>query len=1022
MAKIARQYISALLTCLILTAAAPLFADEHEDPIGRVIAVRGKVTAIDSEGISRTLSLKSPIYQKDTLKTGKRGRIQVMFTDNTIISLGRKSEMIISEYEWKPGQKKGSLKTRVKEGVFRVMGGNITKVSPKKFTTETPAATIGIRGSMYAGRVSGNMLSVVFQGGKGIEVTNEAGSVAITIPGYGTHVMGASEAPLPPVKFEAEDIAELNKDLSGNGEDTGTEESGGGAAPGENADTEETDPADDGKGADGPDSEATDKSGVKEENDSPTDTDDRSIPDDVTHPPSGEDPNDLPGEEEAPLLAANDPNPEGDNVTSDTGGGLLPGQEQDYGSQSPLNEEGPMADTGLPAGEMSLTSFDDLGNDTDMNPGGTEFTQFDYVTPIGDFNDTIDDVSDVIDNNLQDGIDIYESGDVVYSAGVTDEGDSTTTTISTTTTTTTTYTTLDTTTTTTDPPSDPTPDPPSPTVANFTGKFLSIQVDTDTGTTTGDAIWSGSSSADSTDGSVSGTATADQDSKTFSLVFTIATYDDSAAYVGHTHATQDRDVNLNSSDWTFTDGLDISSADLGEFAIYYLAPATFDGSSYKYQELGFIGIASSSVPTDGVQAYAGDVLAAIDDTSTYEASTGTLEMEANWHNSKVLGRVDTASGDTLVFFGDVSGTGLNNIQFVGSQGVSGSPDAVDGTATFGQFYGSVQQGFGMTATGNDVDIYSQANLNSWEMVAAGFREYEATPLTPNSPTGSTQLEGFFFGYAEDMDDPGVNRRLFMNTSSGDFLFTVDRDAGTFSGNLSGDDILSTYQINNLVVGDTNGSAYILDDNFAAALGDGGGTPITDDGVTNFGGLKTYGNFMLSAPPTDQVSNNFTWGYWESAYVDPASGAEYHIHQPGSVWIAGERTTAAYVQGLIDTATFIGNYTGFAEGIEIDNGGTVTELTAGSSNLTIDFSKVTVADAVTGSIDFTGSGGAVSLTVGSNASTLTSSGFSGHFTDGTVNASSINGIFFGSTADAVGGNFEADMNAGERYLGIFGGDR
>ena len=1039
MAKKPRLYISAFITFFILVAASPLFADEQQEPIGRVIAIRGQVTAINSEEISRTLSLKSPIYQKDTLKTGKQGRIQVMFTDNTIISLGRKSVMIISEYEWKPGQKKGALKTKVKEGVFRVMGGTITKVAPKKFTTETPAATIGIRGSMYAGRVSGNTLSVVFLGGKGIEVTNDAGSVAITIPGYGTHVMGASEAPLPPVKFDAEDIAELNKDLSGNGEATGAEESGEGADPGENADTVETDPADDGKGSDDPDSDAPDESEVKEENDFPTDTDDQSIPDDVTQPPSGEDPKDIPGEKETPLLAVKYPNPEGDNVSSDTGGGLLPGREQDFQSQPPLNED-PMAgtdtvyqspdsgeemplvakggfgsssaDTELTAGEAPLSPMDDLGS-MDMNTGDTGFAQFDYENPIGDFNDTIADFSDVIDNNLQDDIDIYASGDVVYSASVTDEGDSTTTTttITTTTTTTTTYTTFDTTTTTV---------PATPTVANLTGKFLSIQVDTDTGTNTGDAVWSGSSSADSTDGSVSGTATAGQDSKTFSIAFSIATYDDTATYTGHTHATLDRDVNLNSSDWTFTNGLDISSADLGEFAIYYLAPTIFDGSSYKYQEIGFIGIASSSVPTDGVQAYAGDVLSALDETSTYEVSTGTLDMATNWHNGKVLGRVDTASSNTYVFFGDVSGTGLNNIQFVGSRGVTGSPDAVDGASTFGQFYGSVQQGFGMTAAGTDVDVYSQANLNSWEMVATGFREYEVTPLNPNSPTGSTQFEGFFFGYAEDMDNPSVNRRLFMNAGSANFFLTVDKDAGTLSGNLSGDDILSSYQINNIVVGGANGSAYILDDNFAAALGDGGGTPVTDG--TNSGGLKTYGNYMISMPPADQVSNLYTWGYWEAAYVDPTSGAEYHIHQPGSVWIAGERTPAAYVQSLIDTATFVGNYAGFAKGIEIDNGGTVTELTGGSTNLTIDFSKVTVADAVTGSIGFTGSGGAVSLTVGSNASTLTSSGFSAHFTDGTVNASSINGIFFGPTADAVGGNFEADMVAGERYLGIFGGDR
>ena len=73
--------------------------------------------------------------------------------------------------------------------------------------------------------------------------------------------------------------------------------------------------------------------------------------------------------------------------------------------------------------------------------------------------------------------------------------------------------------------------------------------------------------------------------------------------------------------------------------------------------------------------------------------------------------------------------------------------------------------------------------------------------------------------------------------------------------------------------------------------------ITDG--TNDGGLKTYGNYMVSMPPDSQLSEYVSWGYWEAAYVDPTSLAEYHIHQPGSLWIAGERTPVGYVQGLID---------------------------------------------------------------------------------------------------------------------------
>lgn len=186
----------------------------NDEPVGSVVAIRGEVNAVDMENFSRKLSLKSDIFREDTIITGKRGRVQIMFIDNTIISLGRNSEMNIAEYEWDPEKKDGEVKTKVKEGVFRVMGGAITKVAPHKFTTETPAATIGIRGSMYSGKVSGDSLTVVFQGGKGIDIINENGSVAITQAGYGTRVQNLLEAPTPPTKFKAVDLSDIEIELS----------------------------------------------------------------------------------------------------------------------------------------------------------------------------------------------------------------------------------------------------------------------------------------------------------------------------------------------------------------------------------------------------------------------------------------------------------------------------------------------------------------------------------------------------------------------------------------------------------------------------------------------------------------------------------------------------------------------------------------------------------------------------------------------------------------------------------------
>ncbi|MFZ5762110.1 MAG: transferrin-binding protein-like solute binding protein [Thermodesulfobacteriota bacterium] len=225
-----KSAVSAIITAvalLLATAVPPVALAAPPEPVATVVALRGTVVARNAKGAERSLAMKSPIFQEDVLKTGSTGRLQLMFTDNSIISLGGGSEMKIAEYRWQPEQKDGALRTQIKEGTFRVMGGALTKDAPQNFKTETPTATIGIRGSMYAGAVTPTTLSVVFQGGRGIEITNPFGTVAITKPGFGTHVT-LNAPPLPPVKFTEKELGELNKQLNGNGKKDDK-----GATPGE---------------------------------------------------------------------------------------------------------------------------------------------------------------------------------------------------------------------------------------------------------------------------------------------------------------------------------------------------------------------------------------------------------------------------------------------------------------------------------------------------------------------------------------------------------------------------------------------------------------------------------------------------------------------------------------------------------------------------------------------------------------------------------------------------------------------
>ncbi|MFZ5775301.1 MAG: transferrin-binding protein-like solute binding protein [Thermodesulfobacteriota bacterium] len=183
------------------------------EAVASVVAIRGQATATGVDGKPRPLKLKDSLYVDDTLKTDKGSRLQLMFQDNTLINLGTETEMKVSEFSWHP-DKGGAFKTKVNEGTFRVMGGAIAKSTPEHFKTETRTATIGIRGSMYAGSMLAERLSVVFEGGRGIEVTNPQGTVVINRPGYGTHVL-PSEPPQPPVRFSRQELDTINRALSG---------------------------------------------------------------------------------------------------------------------------------------------------------------------------------------------------------------------------------------------------------------------------------------------------------------------------------------------------------------------------------------------------------------------------------------------------------------------------------------------------------------------------------------------------------------------------------------------------------------------------------------------------------------------------------------------------------------------------------------------------------------------------------------------------------------------------------------
>ncbi len=158
------------LICLPLNAASLA---------AHVILVKGQVTATTTDGTIRSLKRRSKVFSGDIIKTGNTASVQLRFVDKALMTIKAASEMNISNYQMAQagsGQSEEVFMKLVKGG-FRTITGSIGKGEKSAYKVDTPAASIGIRGTNYEVQqeVGGGFVMAVYSGG--ISVKNESGTI-----------------------------------------------------------------------------------------------------------------------------------------------------------------------------------------------------------------------------------------------------------------------------------------------------------------------------------------------------------------------------------------------------------------------------------------------------------------------------------------------------------------------------------------------------------------------------------------------------------------------------------------------------------------------------------------------------------------------------------------------------------------------------------------------------------------------------------------------------------------------------
>ncbi len=131
-------HFSYILVSLMMIATTGVASAKEE--VGSVVAVRGK-TLIDREAKATEAKVKDNILFNDTVSTLEASKAKMLFIDDSVLTLGEKSKVVVKEFIY--SKEKGG------KSIFNLIDGKMrTVVGKTGFEVHTPTAVAAARGTV----------------------------------------------------------------------------------------------------------------------------------------------------------------------------------------------------------------------------------------------------------------------------------------------------------------------------------------------------------------------------------------------------------------------------------------------------------------------------------------------------------------------------------------------------------------------------------------------------------------------------------------------------------------------------------------------------------------------------------------------------------------------------------------------------------------------------------------------------------------------------------------------------------
>jgi len=113
--------------------------------IGTVATNEPTMTGTPPGGGARALKVGTEVVQDEVIASSATGRGQLMFLDQTTLSLAPNTVIVLDRFVFDPASGDGQIGLQLTKGALRFIGGTLSEAQDA--TVVTPTATIGIRGS-----------------------------------------------------------------------------------------------------------------------------------------------------------------------------------------------------------------------------------------------------------------------------------------------------------------------------------------------------------------------------------------------------------------------------------------------------------------------------------------------------------------------------------------------------------------------------------------------------------------------------------------------------------------------------------------------------------------------------------------------------------------------------------------------------------------------------------------------------------------------------------------------------------